>query len=118
METETSSLHSKCFDLDCFVSPLVVVVVLFMPIRQQLDEREAQTKKSLDSGAAGMRALNERNKTFNVHTDTHVGRKKRLAEAKARWAKRPACTRRKPNTETMRRAPLQPSTVLALHEDH
>lgn len=32
-----------------------------------------------------MRALNERNKTFNVHTDTHVGRKKRLAEAKARY---------------------------------
>lgn len=31
-----------------------------------------------------MRALNERNKSFNVHTDTHVGRKKRLAEAKAR----------------------------------
>lgn len=53
--------------------------------QHQLDEREAQTKKSMDSGAAGMRALNERNKSFNVHTDTHVGRKKRLAEAKARW---------------------------------
>ncbi|CAN0040624.1 unnamed protein product, partial [Ectocarpus fasciculatus] len=52
----------------------------------KLDDLEAKKKKSLDSGAAGMRALNERNKTFNVHTDTHVGRKKRLAEAKAREA--------------------------------
>ena len=59
----------------------------------QLDERVAQTKKSLDSGAAGMRALNERNKSFNVHTDTHIGRKKRLEEAKRRYGRLCACVR-------------------------
>lgn len=63
---------------------ICVVAGLTTTRTAQLDTREAQTKKSLDSGAAGMRALNERNKTHNVFTDTHVGRQKRLEEAKRR----------------------------------
>ncbi|CAM9801543.1 unnamed protein product [Discosporangium mesarthrocarpum] len=48
----------------------------------KLDVRESKNKESYQMGAKSMRALNERNRTFNVTVDSQSGRKKREEEAR------------------------------------